>query len=54
MIGGAWAAGRIYNMFEGPTKGDIKDEGFDKMKADMKDRTSGSMNTAIDSFKSLG
>lgn len=54
MIGGAWAAGRIYNMFEGPSKGDIKDEGFDKMKADMRDRTSGSMNAAMNSFKELG
>ncbi len=54
MIGGAWVAGRIYNMFEGPSKGDIKDEGFARMKTDMKDRTSGSMNAAIDSFKNLG
>jgi hypothetical protein len=54
MIGGAWALGRVYNMFEGPSKADIKDEGFDKMKTDMKDRTAGSMNAAIDSFKSLG
>jgi hypothetical protein len=54
MIGGAWALGRVYNMFEGPSKADIKDEGFDKMKTDMKDRTSGSMNAAIDSFKELG
>lgn len=54
MIGGAWALGRVYNMFEGPSKGDIKDEGFDRMKTDMKDRTSGSMNAAIDSFKQLG
>jgi len=54
MIGGAWALGRVYNMFEGPSKGDIKDEGFDRMKTDMKDRTSGSMNAAINSFKELG
>lgn len=54
MIGGAWALGRVYNMFEGPSKGDIKDEGFDRMRTDMKDRTSGSMNAAIDSFKELG
>lgn len=54
MIGGAWVAGRIYNMFEGPSKGDIKDEGFDKMKTDMKDRTAGSMGSAMDSFKELG
>jgi hypothetical protein len=54
MVGGAWALGRVYNMFEGPSKADIKDEGFAKMKTDMKDRTSGSMNAAIDSFKDLG
>ncbi|HEY9733418.1 MAG TPA: hypothetical protein V6C89_15975 [Drouetiella sp.] len=54
MIGGAWALGRVYNMFEGPSKADIKDEGFDKMKTDMKDRTAGSMNAAIDTFKDLG
>ncbi|MBS1954468.1 MAG: hypothetical protein JST89_09780 [Cyanobacteria bacterium SZAS-4] len=54
MIGGAWVAGRIYNMFEGPSKGDIKDQGFDKMKTDMKDRTAGSMGSAMDSFKELG
>ncbi len=54
MIGGAWVAGRVANMFEGPSKGDIKDEGFDKMKTDMKDRTSGSMNAAMNSFKELG
>ena len=54
MIGGAWVAGRVFNMFEGPTKGDVKNEGFDKMKSDMQDRTAGSMNSAIDSFKNLG
>lgn len=54
MIGGAWVAGRVFNMFEGPSKGDVKNEGFDKMKSDMHDRTSGSMNSAIDTFKNLG
>ncbi|RTL37631.1 MAG: hypothetical protein EKK48_23380 [Candidatus Melainabacteria bacterium] len=54
MIGGAWALGRIYNMFEGPTKYEIKDEGFSRMKTDMKDRTASSMNAAIDGFKEFG
>ena len=41
-------------MFEGPSKADIKDDGFAKMKTDMSDRTAGSMNAAIDTFKDLG
>jgi len=54
MIAGAWALGRICNMFEGPTKYEIKEEGFNRMKTDMKDRTASSMNAAIDGFKELG
>ncbi|HEY9676742.1 MAG TPA: hypothetical protein V6C76_01985 [Drouetiella sp.] len=54
MVGGAWLAGRAANWLEGPSKGEIKDEGFNRMKDDMKDRTASSMNSAIDSFKDLG
>ncbi len=54
MVAGAWALGRIYNLFEGPANADVKDEAFDQMKIDMKDRTAASMNTAIDTFKNLG
>ncbi len=54
MVAGAWALGRIYNAFEGPSHGEVKDQAFDQMKDDMKHRTAGSMNTAIDTFKNLG
>lgn len=54
MLGGAWLAGRVYNMFEGPSNANVKDNSFGLMKSDMKERSSASMNAAIDSFKSLG
>jgi hypothetical protein len=51
MIGGAWAVGRVVNLFRGPSNEDVKDDGYADMQKDTKQRTLGSMEDSINYFK---
>lgn len=53
LVGGAWGAGRLYNMMRGDTLADKAQDALDSLKEDKEERSFGSLSDSTNQFKKV-
>ncbi len=53
LIGGAWGAGRLYNLARGESLGDKAEDALKSLEDDKKDRSYGTLNDSTNQFKKI-